>query len=134
MAGDGATPTAGDGATPIAGAGAGAGATRYVRAVGLQVADEAGYRRYREAIAPLLQQHGGRFLYDFVVSRVLISETEQPINRVFLISFGDRASADAFSADPAYIAIRRELFDPAVAAATQLATWQEPVPAQRTAP
>jgi uncharacterized protein (DUF1330 family) len=124
MAGDGAAPTASDGATPIAGDGA----TRYVRAVGLQVAGEAGYRRYREAIAPLLRQHGGGFRYDFVVSRVLISETEQPINRVFLISFGDRANADAFFADPAYIAIRRELFEPAVTAFTQLAAWQEPVP------
>src|SRR3954465_12365536 len=94
--------------------------TGHVRVFGAQVDDEATYRRYREAMTPLLHERGGAFRYDFVVSRVLISETASPINRVFMIRFPDPATAEALFADPRYLAVRRALFDPSVSAITQL--------------
>jgi uncharacterized protein (DUF1330 family) len=103
------------------------GATRYVAVYGAQVDDEATYSRYREAMTPILHAHGGGFRYDFAVSRVLISETAPPINRVFMIGFSSRAAADALFADPRYVAVRRALFESAVSAITQLAGYEEPL-------
>jgi uncharacterized protein (DUF1330 family) len=108
-------------------------ATRYVLVYGAQVEDEAMYRRYREGMIPILQQHGGAFIYDFAVSRVLISETEQPINRVFAIRFARRAGADALFADPSYLAVRAAWFEPSVAAVTQIGTFEQPRPGGRPA-
>lgn len=100
-------------------------ASRYVLVYGAQVDDEATYSRYRAAMTPILHAHGGGFRYDFVVSRVLISETAPPINRVFMIGFASKAAADALFADPEYVAVRRALFEPSVAAITQLAAYEE---------
>ncbi len=99
---------------------------RYITLWGAQVDDEATYSRYRAAMTPILHAHGGGFRYDFAVSRVLISETTPPINRVFMISFPSRAAADALFADPSYVEVRRALFAPAVSAITQLAGYDEP--------
>ena len=52
-------------------------------------------------------------------------ETERPINRVFTIRFPDRATADRLFADPAYLAVRGALFEPAVSHVTTLATFDE---------
>ncbi len=103
--------------------------TRHVRAYGLQVTDDARYRRYRAGMTPILHRHGGAFGYDFAIARVLASETDQPIDRVFTISFPDRAAAERFFADPDYLAVRRAWFEPAVSAITVIATFDEPAPA-----
>jgi len=103
--------------------------TRFVYAFGLQVGDDASYQRYRAGMTPILHRHGGGFGYDFVVARVLASETERPINRVFTIAFPDRATADRFFADPTYLEVRRAWFEPAVTAVTLIASFDEPVPA-----
>lgn len=104
--------------------------TRHVRAYGLAVADAAGYRRYREHMTPILHRHGGAFGYDFEIARVLATESDRPIDRVFTIAFPDRAAADRFFADPAYLAVRRAWFEPAVAAVTAIASFDEPAPAR----
>jgi uncharacterized protein (DUF1330 family) len=109
-------------------------ATRHVIVRGLQVTDDAMYRRYREAMLPIFVRHGGSFGYDFVVSHVLASETDRPMNRVFTLCFGDRAHADAFFADPSYVVVRKALFDPSVAAATTISAYDEPVPDARAEP
>ena len=44
-------------------------ARRQVTLFGLEVTDDAGYARYREAMAPILARHGGAFGCDFVVAR-----------------------------------------------------------------
>lgn len=103
--------------------------TRHVRIYGLQVADGARYRRYREGMTPILHRFGGAFGYDFEVARVLASESERPIDRVFTMVFPDRAAADRFFADPGYLAVRRAWFEPAVAAITAIASFDEPAPA-----
>ena len=82
--------------------------------IGLLVSDHSSYARYRQEIAPLLLEAGGRFRYDFEVSRTLKSEDGGEFNRVFVIRFPDRAARDAFFGDRRYIAARERYFAPAV--------------------
>jgi uncharacterized protein (DUF1330 family) len=96
---------------------------RYDTLVGLHVTDEAGYQRYRAGMMPLLEAHGGRFRYDFRVSEVLRSETPEPINRVFVISFPSADVMRRFFADPQYLAIRKQHFEPAVSDVTRIASF-----------
>ena len=93
----------------------------HVRSYGVQVVDQDRYRRYRAGMTPILHRYGGDFGYDFVVAEVLKQETAAPMNRVFTMRFPDRATAERFFADPAYLAVRTELFEPAVSHVTLLA-------------
>lgn len=95
----------------------------YTNLVGLRVVDDEGYGRYRAAMTPILERFGGRFGYDFVVSEVLRSETEAPIDRVFTIVFPDRETCQAFFADPEYQQVRATYFEPAVSHTTILAEY-----------
>jgi uncharacterized protein (DUF1330 family) len=97
----------------------------FERCMGLMVRDEEGYQRYRDAMTPLLQKAGGRFRYDFRVSEALITESSDPINRVFIISFANKDSHDAFFSDPAYQKIRKEHLNDSVSHAARLAAWGE---------
>ncbi|XXT23943.1 DUF1330 domain-containing protein [Sorangium sp. So ce429] len=92
----------------------GAEGRQHVLLVGLQVADEASYARYRAGMTPILSSYGGAFGHDFVVARVL--KGDAGINRVFTLLFPDRAARERFFADAQYLAVRAELFEPAVAA------------------
>ena len=103
-------------------------ATRHVRVYGLQIADAARYQGYRERMTPILRSYGGSFRYDFAIERVLASEASHPIDRVFTIAFPDHAAAERFFADPGYLAVRREWFEPAVVAVTRIGTFDEPAP------
>ena len=105
--------------------------TRHVIIFGLEVRDEPIYRRYRDGMAPLLEGHGGAFGYDFIVSHVLKSETEAPINRVFTMVFPERSAAERFFSDPAYRAVRAELFDSSVGAVTKIGSYDEATPGDR---
>ena len=98
----------------------------YEMMVGLSVSDDAVYQHYREAMTPLLQQHGGGFRYDFVVSKVLKAETDAEINRVFAIYFRDRESRDAFFSHPEYRAVRDRYFSTSVKHTTLLAEYERP--------
>jgi hypothetical protein len=57
------------------------------------------------------------------VSEVLRSSAGARINRVFAMSFPERADAERFFGDPRYHEIRALLFEPAVASITQLAEF-----------
>lgn len=94
---------------------------RHVTWMGLEVTDAALYECYRAAIAPLLEEHGGRFDHDFSVARVLRSDAGPRINRVFALSFPDRAARAGFFEDERYRRVRAEYFEPAVAARAELA-------------
>ena len=91
--------------------------------VGLFVADDAAYQRYRAEMTPLLYEMGGGFGYDFRVSDVLKSETDAPINRVFTIFFADELSKDAFFSNAEYQAIKRRHFEGAVTHTTIISTY-----------
>jgi len=92
--------------------------SRHVMLVGLEVVDDTCYSRYRTAIAPILARHDGAFGCDFQVSKVLLGDDR--INRVFTLSFPDRAARERFFADAEYQAVRERLFVPAVASKTSL--------------
>ncbi|WP_437976712.1 DUF1330 domain-containing protein [Sorangium sp. So ce295] len=87
---------------------------QHVLLVGLQMADETSYARYRAGMMPILSSYGGAFGHDFVVARVL--KGDERINRVFTLLFPDRATRERFFADAQYRAVRAEFFEPAVAA------------------
>ncbi len=91
--------------------------------IGLHVTDDDAYTRYREGMMPILEEYGGSFRYDFRISEVLRSETSDAINRLFVISFPDAQTKNAFFADEAYAKIRREFFEPAVQTVTTLAEY-----------
>lgn len=107
--------------------------SRFVYLMGMQVDDFDTYGRYREGMMPILRRYGGSFGYDFVVERVLRSESDKPINRVFTIMFPSSEAADRFFADAEYVRVRAALFDRSVSAVTTIATFTEPraVDAQR---
>ena len=93
--------------------------------VGLEVTDEVGYAAYRARITPMLARRGGGFAHDLAVARVLASEASAAMNRVFMMRFPDRATREAFFADPDYRSARAELFEPAVASVHILAEYDE---------
>lgn len=95
----------------------------YEMVVALHVVDEAGYGEYRKAMTPLLEESGGGFRYDFIVSRILKAEASHPINRVFAIYFPDKTAKEMFFARPDYLAIRRKFFDASVPARTTIAEY-----------
>ena len=98
-------------------------APRYLRLMALEVRDGESYARYRQEMAPILASCGGRFDHDFAVSEVLRSSAGKRVNRVFAMSFGERAAAARFFGDPDYLAIRARLFEPSVASVAQLAEF-----------
>jgi uncharacterized protein (DUF1330 family) len=91
--------------------------------VGLNVTDAAGYERYRSGVATLLKEHGGEFGQDFEVARVLRTDAEHPVTRVFTLRFPDESAREAFFGDPECRAVREAHFEPAVAGATIFASW-----------
>ena len=98
-------------------------AVAYEMLVGLEVVDETAYASYREAMTPILQRYGGGFGCDFRVGEVLLAPAEAPINRVFTIAFPDLAAKEGFFADAAYLAVKRQWFEGAVASTTILGAW-----------
>ncbi len=95
----------------------------YEFVVGMNVIDETGYQKYREAMAPILAEHAGGFRYDFVVAKTLQSASQHPITRVFAIYFGSLELSKAFFANPAYLKIRQTYFEPAVQGSTVIAAY-----------
>ncbi len=91
--------------------------------VGLKVTNDTDYSNYRAAMTPLLESIGGSFGYDFKVAEVLISQTENEINRVFTIRFPSDEKMNAFFTNEEYLKIKKEFFEHSVASTTILATY-----------
>jgi uncharacterized protein (DUF1330 family) len=91
--------------------------------VGLLVVDHERYAQYRAAIAPLLEDAGGRFRFDFEIARTLKRETEHDISRLFVLQFPDRAAKERFFADPQYREIRARLYESAVKSTAMIAEY-----------
>ena len=102
--------------------------------MGLFVADQERYSRYRAEIAPLLEAAGAGFRYDFDVSQTLKSEAGVEINRVFVLRFPDREARDRFFADPQYVSIRGRLFEKAVKRTVVIAEYDAPTLPPATTP
>jgi uncharacterized protein (DUF1330 family) len=95
----------------------------YECVVGLKVMDDEIYSDYRRAMTPLLESFGGGFRYDFTIKDVLRSETENQINRVFLIYFESEDSMSSFFGDQEYIKIKNKFFDKSVEATTIISQY-----------
>lgn len=95
----------------------------FERLMGLYVSDPHGYRLYREAMRPIMEEYGGRFRYDFEVSKVLESEHTQPINRVFILSFPTQRDMENFFADARYLKVKEAYFSASVTEVSVLAMY-----------
>lgn len=91
--------------------------------VGLNVIDQAGYQAYRDAMGPILANHGGGFRYDFTIATVLKSEAPHPINRVFALGFKDKQAKEAFFTNADYRRVRAKHFEPSVKGSTIIAEY-----------
>jgi uncharacterized protein (DUF1330 family) len=96
----------------------------YELLVGLQVTDSNKYLQYRQEMMPLLEKYGGGFRYDFLIKETLKSETENEINRVFVIYFKDKESMGLFFNDTEYLQIKHELYVDSVTATTILSEYE----------
>jgi uncharacterized protein (DUF1330 family) len=101
----------------------GADGTRHVSLIALEVADPAGYARYRAAMAPILASYGGDFGIDLEIAKVLRGPAGVRPNRLFTLRFPDRTARDRSFADPAYRDVRAAHFTPAVASIVTLAEF-----------
>jgi uncharacterized protein (DUF1330 family) len=93
--------------------------------VGLNVIDDRMYESYRDEIAAILTEFGGDFGYDFKVSEVLKSKTNEPINRVFTIHFSDEDAMNSFFSNDQYLGIKERRFGNSVTDTTIMARWDE---------
>ncbi|WP_394246799.1 DUF1330 domain-containing protein [Vibrio profundi] len=93
--------------------------------VGLEVSDNKIYAQYRAAMKPILARYEGGFGYDFVISEVLLSEVDTPINRVFTIRFPTQSSADDFFGNEEYQAVKEQFFVKSVSHITIIASYHK---------
>jgi uncharacterized protein (DUF1330 family) len=92
--------------------------------VGLHVTDDQLYGEYRKAMLPILEECGGGFRYDFKVSDVLISETENKVNRVFVIYFPDRETLEKFFSNTEYLKVKKDFFKKSVENTTIISKYE----------
>lgn len=99
----------------------------FVILVGLEVRDAERYAAYRRGMTPILAEYGGSFGYDLRVSEVLRSPGGEALNRVFTIRFPSTEVRDRFFADPRYLRVRANDFEPAVGAMVAIAEYQQTI-------
>lgn len=101
--------------------------------VGLNVIDDTQYEAYRSAMKPILADYQGRFIYDFKVSEVLISEAlvsenisdgNNDINRVFTINFSSKNNMESFFSDPQYLKVKETYFIGSVGNTTIISRYE----------
>jgi len=98
--------------------------SRFEILVGLHVTDDETYDKYRAGMTPILNEHGGYFRYDFRVSQMLQGDSQDPLNRVFVISFPDEITKDQFFGNESYKRVREKYFDRAVKSNCILASFK----------
>ena len=92
--------------------------------MGLNVTDDEAYQTYRSEMTPILKLYGGGFRYDFRVAEVLKSESDAPINRVFVIRFPDEGSMSAFFSNEEYLRVRLRHFEKSVTDTVIIASYE----------
>src|SRR4051812_48602240 len=86
----------------------------------LDVVDAEMYAKYRAAMLPILEAHGGSFGLDVWLAEVLRAPVSKPFNRMFTILFPSPERREAFFSNPEYLAVRAALFEPSVAGFTNI--------------
>jgi uncharacterized protein (DUF1330 family) len=99
----------------------------YERIMGLEVVDFDMYQDYRDAMTPLLHAIGGDFGFDFIVSKVLKSKTEDNINRVFTLEFPSKEIMNQFFNSPDYITVKNKYFDHSVNSKVVISLHEKPL-------
>ncbi|MDF1763236.1 MAG: DUF1330 domain-containing protein [Oleibacter sp.] len=97
----------------------------FERIMGLNVIDEAEYQKYRNAMIPILVSYSGAFGFDFRVSEVLKSKSNEPINRIFTIDFPDAETMNAFFNDAEYLTVKTKHLDHSVNARTVISMHEK---------
>lgn len=96
----------------------------YEMVVGLNIINDELYSDYRKEMKPLLERHQGGFRYDFKISEVLKNEEGRPINRVFVIYFGNKEQMERFFSHPDYQEIKKKYFEASVKDTTILSGYR----------
>ena len=91
--------------------------------VGLNVTDDELYQKYRDEMTPILKTYGGGFRYDFIIEKILKTDTESKINRVFAIYFESEEKKNEFFLNDKYIQIKEKYFTPSVSGTTTIARY-----------
>lgn len=97
----------------------------YERIMGLEVTNPDIYQKYREEMMPILHAFGGSFGFDFQVSNVLKSKTDDTINRVFTLDFPSKEVMDKFFNDPNYLAVKQQYFNHSVKSVTTISMHEK---------
>lgn len=97
----------------------------FERIMGIEVSDDEEYQRYREGMMPILHSFGGAFGYDFKVSEVLKSKTDEAINRVFTIDFPSKQVMDEFFSSPEYLVVQQRHFTRSVKSKTVISMHEK---------
>ena len=66
----------------------------------LQITDPEGFERYREAVPPIVERYGGRYLIRGGAAETL--EGEWTVPRLVVLEFADRDAAERFYRSPEY--------------------------------
>jgi len=82
----------------------------FERIMGFEVINDEEYQKYRENMMPILHSFGGSFGFDFKISEVLKSKTDDVINRVFSLDFPSKEVMEEFFTNPDYLAVKDEYF------------------------
>jgi len=98
---------------------------KYERVMGLCIDNDEEYQRYREGMMPILSSFGGSFGFDFKVSEVLMSKTDDKINRVFTIEFPSKEVMENFFSDPEYLAVKKRHFSNSVLSTTTISMHEK---------
>jgi uncharacterized protein (DUF1330 family) len=97
--------------------------SRHEILVGLHVTDDSTYDLYRAGMKPILTEMGGFFRQDLRISEHIKGESDDPFNRVFIISFPDAHTKERFFSDEHYKAVRAQHFDPSVKSGSIIAEY-----------
>lgn len=91
--------------------------------VGLNVIDDDLYQQYRDEMTPILKNYGGGFRYDFLIEKVLKTDSENKINRIFTIYFESEKAKDEFFQNDKYLQVKAKYFTPSVSDTTIIANY-----------
>ena len=78
-----------------------------------------------EGMVPILISFGGAFGFDFKVDEVLITKTDDEINRVFTIEFPSKEVMENFFSDPDYLAVKKRHFTNSVSSVTTISMHEK---------
>lgn len=92
--------------------------------VALEVLDEDEYQKYRDAMSPILHEHGGQFVVDVKLASVMKIPKQGLVNRLFTIEFPSLERLEAFFCNPEYLTVRKRHFENSVGNVISLGKFQ----------